>query len=67
MTPLRCRFCRKGFSSLERPAFRCPRCNGGQWVAVPRLRLADRLRVWRDTGHKPWERFTPDPEVYGSK
>jgi hypothetical protein len=43
----------------------CPRCQSGQWVGTPRLSLLDRWRLWRDTGHPPWTRHIPDPELYG--
>lgn len=52
----RCRVCRKGLMTLDRPQYRCPRCEAGQWVKAGRLRLLDRWRLWRETGHAPWTR-----------
>lgn len=59
---LRCRACRRGFTTWAAPAFRCAVCAGGQWVPVTRLTLTDRLRLWWQTGVAPWTTASPWPE-----
>jgi hypothetical protein len=59
---LRCRWCRKGLTAFHAPAFRCPLCGGAQWVEVLNLTLADRWRLWRQTGLAPWTTLVPLPE-----
>lgn len=61
MMLLRCRGCRKGLTLFHAPVFRCPVCGSGQWVECVNLTLADRWRLWRQTGRAPWTPLTSLP------